>query len=107
MRAREAPHVERLGHWREDRLNLLGQDGAKPALVELLEPPLGDRTPNPLRCFGAEVGRDQRFLDVVERRRIERDLGREPADILAKPIRGFLEAACQAVEPTHAAIPIS
>ena len=33
-------------------------------------------------------------------------LGRRPDEILAEPVRGFLEAACQAFEPTHSKVPI-
>ena len=72
VRAREAPDVERLGDRREDRLDLLGEDGAQAALVELLEAAGGDRLADALRRFGAEVGGDQRFLDVVEGRGVER-----------------------------------
>jgi hypothetical protein len=46
----------------------LGEDGSKPALVEPLELLRGDRLADPARCLGADIGRDQRLLDVVERR---------------------------------------
>ena len=72
VRAGEAPDVERLGDGREDLLDLLGEDGAKAALVELLETPVGDAVADPLRRFGAEVGGDQRLLDIVEGRGVER-----------------------------------
>ena len=74
MRAREAGDLERLGDGREDRLDLLGEDGAQPALVELLEAARGDRLADALRRLGAEVGGDQRLLDIVERRGVERGL---------------------------------
>ena len=72
VRPRKAPDVERLGDRRQDLLDLLGQDGAQPALVELLEAPRGNRFADPLRRFGPEIGCDQRFLDIVEGRRVER-----------------------------------
>ena len=77
VRAGEAPDVERLGDGREDLLDFLGEDGAQAALVELLEALGGDGFADALRRFGAEVGGDQRLLDVVERRGVERGLGRQ------------------------------
>ena len=106
VRARKAPYVQRLGDRGEDLFDLLGEDGAQPALVERLEFLAGDRLADPLRRGGAEVGRDQRFLDIVEGRGVERLLVHKPGDILADLVRGFLEAGGQPVEPTHAHTPI-
>ena len=102
VRAREAPDFERLGDRREDLLDLLGEDGAKAALVELLEALRGDRLADPARRLGAEVGGDQRLLDVVERRRVERRRGDQAGEIVGDPLRGLGEPAAQAVEPAHA-----
>ncbi len=71
----KAVDFQRLGDGREDLLDLLGKDRAQPALVELLEPARGNRLADALRRLGAEVGGDQRFLDIVEGRGVERGLG--------------------------------
>ena len=47
---------------------------------------------------------DQRELDIVERRRVERNFGGQPADILAQPIGRLLETARQAVPEPQAAV---
>ena len=107
VRPRKTPYVERFGDGRQDALYLFGQDRPQPALIELLEPSRGNRLANPLRRRRAHVRRDQCFLDVVERRRVERHLRRQPADVLAEPIGGLLEPARQALEPTHANSPIN
>ena len=46
-----------------------------------------------MRGFGAEVGRDQRFLDVVERRRVERRAAGEAGEIVRDPLGGLGKAA--------------
>ncbi len=103
VRARKAPDFQRLGDRSEDLFDLLGEDRAKAALVEPLELLAGDGFADAVRRLGPEVGRDQRFLDVVERRGVERLLR------LTRPVRFsatfsavFGEPAAQAVEPTHA-----
>ena len=99
----KAVDFERLGDRSEDFLDLFGEDGAKAALVELVEALAGNRLADPLRRFGAEVGRDQRFLDIVEGRGVERGLGwSRPVRFSADFLRGLGEAAAQAVEPAHA-----
>ncbi len=107
VRAREAPHLERLGDRREDLLDLLGEDGAKAALVELLEAARGDRLADSARRFGPEVGGDQRLLDVVERRRVERLLGDQAGEIVGDPLGSLGEPAAKAVEPAHAQTAVS
>ena len=62
----------------------------------------GDRLADAVRRLGPEVGGDQRFLDVVERRGIERGAAGEAGEIVGDPVGGLLKAAAQAVEPTHA-----
>ena len=56
----------------------------------------------------AEVGGDQRLLDLVERLLVERGLGEQAGEIVAEPVRGLAEARLQPVEPgrlAHAATP--
>ena len=102
LRAREAPDLERLGDRGQDLLDLLGEDRAQAALVELLEPPGGDRLADAVRRLGAEVGGDQRLLDLVERRGVERGLlGDGPVRLSPSRSAVLREAAAQAVEPTH------
>ena len=101
MRPGKSPHVQRLGHGAEDLLDLLGQDGPQAALIQLLVAAGGDGVADTLRGLRPEVGRDQRFLDVVQRRGIERSPAGQAGQIVAETISGLLEAAGQAVEPTH------
>ena len=103
----KAPDFQRLGDRSEDLLDLLGEDRAKPALVEPLEFLAGNRLADPVRRFRAEVGGDQRFLDVVERRRVERGAAGQAGEIVGDPVGGLLEPAAQAVEPTHAQTAVS
>ena len=51
------------------------------------------------RGRGAEVGRDQRLLDLVERRVVERGLGEQAGEILPEPVRRLAEAAAEPLEP--------
>ena len=53
----------------------------------------GDRLADALRRLGAEVGGDQRLLDVVERRGVERLPGGQAGEILADLVRGLREPA--------------
>ena len=100
---RGKPHdFQRLGDGREDLLDLFGQDRSEAAFVEPLELLLRDRLADSVRGFGPEVGGDQRFLDVVERRRVERGAAGEAGEIVGDPVGGLLEPAAQAVEPAHA-----
>jgi acyl transferase domain-containing protein len=91
----------------QDGHRVFGEDRAKPALVELFEPAGGDRLANPVRGFRAEIGRDQRFLDVVEGRGVERLLLDEAAEVVGDLLGSFLKTASEAVEPTHAQAAVS
>ena len=80
---------------------ILGEDGAEPALVEPLEFLGGDGIADSLRGFGADVGGDQRLLDIVEGRGVESGAAGEAGQIVGKLVRGLGKAAAQAVEPAH------
>ena len=105
MRPRKAPDVERPGHRREDLLDLLGEDGAQTALVQLLELAGGNAIADALRRLWTEVGGDQRFLDIVESGGVERLLLDDAGDVVGNLVGGFLEAGRQPVEPAHANTP--
>ncbi len=102
MRARKSPHFQRLGDRSEDLLDLFGENGAKASLIEMFEFLLRDRLADSAGGFGAEVGRNQRLLDVVERRGVERGAAGEAGEVVGNPVGGLLKPAAQAVEPTHA-----
>ena len=87
----KAPDFQRLGDRREDLLDLLGEDRAKPALVELLELAGGDRFADAVRRLRAEVGGDQRLLDVVEGRGVERGAAGEAGEIVGDLLGSLLE----------------
>ena len=89
MGARKTPDFQRLGDRREDLLDLLGEDRAKAALVELLELAGGDRLADAVRRLGAEVRGDQRFLDVVERRGVERGAAGQAGEVVGDLARRF------------------
>ena len=74
LRAREGVDLERLGDRREDRLDLLGDDDlATPRFVEAaLEALVGEPGADARGGRRAEVGGDQRLLDLVERLVVER-----------------------------------
>ena len=67
----------------------------------------GNRFADSVRCFGAEIGGDQRLLDVVEGRSVERRAAGEAGQIVGDPVGGLLEPAAQAVEPAHAQTAVS
>ena len=58
---------------------------AKAAFVEALELLAGDGFADAMRRFGTEIRRDQRFFDVVERRRVERRAAGQAGEIVARP----------------------
>src|SRR6478672_1380763 len=60
-----------------------------------------------MRRLRPEVGRDQRFLDVVERRCVESGAAGEAGQIVRDPLGGLAEPAAQAIEPAHAQTAIS
>src|SRR3546814_9043998 len=51
------------------------------------------------RRRGAEVGGDQRFLNLVECFVIESGFGEEAGEIVPQPVRCLLEPAAQPLEP--------
>ena len=102
VRAGKARDFQRLGDRGEDLFDLFGEDGAEAPLVEPLELLRRDRLANPVRRLGPEVGSDQRFLDVVERRGVKRGAAGQSREIVGDALGSLLEAAAQAVEPTHA-----
>src|SRR5690606_18215173 len=58
---------------------------------------------------GAEIGRDQPFLQRIQRRFVERRLAPDAGNVVADPVRRPAKAGAQAVEPgrlAHAGIPI-
>ena len=57
-----------------------------------LEPLAGEPRADLGRGRRAEVGGDQRLLDLVERRLVERGLGEQAGEIVAEPVRGLPEA---------------
>ena len=69
VRARKAPDVERLGDRREDLLDLLGEDRAQAALVELLELAGGDARRG---CASTPRGRGRRRSAPPRYRRASR-----------------------------------
>ena len=80
---------------RERLLDLLGDDQADAELLHVaLETALGQARADARGGRGAEIGRDQRFLDLVERRVVE-PRGAEPGEIADQPVGGALEAAEQ------------
>ena len=98
----KAADFQRLGDRREDLLDLFGEDRAQAALVEPFELLPGDRFADAVRRFGAQVGGDQRFLDIVERRGVERRAAGQAGEVIGNPVRSLGEAAAQAIEPAHA-----
>src|SRR5436305_1373753 len=58
-----------------------------------------------MRGLWAQVRRDQRLFNVVERRRIERGAAGEARQIVGDLLRSFCKPATQAVEPAHARTP--
>ena len=91
VRTWKARDFQRLGDRSQDLFDLLGKDRSKAALVEALELLLRDRLADAVRCLRTEVGGDQRFLDVVERRRVERRAAGEAGQIVGDPLGGLLE----------------
>ncbi len=102
MRARKTGDFQRPGDGREDLLDLVGEDRAETALVEPIKLLPGDGFADAVGCFGTEIGGDQGFLDIVERRGVERGAAGQPGEIIANPLGGFGEAAAEAIEPAHA-----
>ena len=62
------------------------------ALVEPLELLRGDRLADAVRRLGAEVGGDQRLLDLVERRGVERGAAGQAGEIVGDPFGGLAES---------------
>jgi hypothetical protein len=58
-----------------------------------------------VRGFGPEVGGDQRLLDIVKGRGVERRAAGKPCEIVGNPLGSLGEAAAQAIEPAHAKAP--
>src|SRR6185369_12378233 len=77
------------------------------ALVERLESFAGNGVADPVRRFRAEVGGDQRFLNVVEGRRVERGAAGQAGQIVGDLLGSLGKPAPQAVEPAHRATPTS
>ena len=101
MRTWKAPDFQRPGDRGQDRFDLFGEDRAQPALVEPLELLPGDRLADSVRRLGAEVRGDQRLLDVVERRGVERRAAGDPGEVVGDPLGSLGKAAAQAIEPAH------
>src|SRR6185369_13755378 len=100
--AREAGDFQWLGDRCEDLFDFFRQDRAKSPFVEALELLSCNRLADPVRRFGPEVRGDQRLLDVIEGRRVERRPAREASEVVSDPFRSLGKSAAQAVEPTHA-----
>ena len=103
MRAGKAPDFQRLGDRSEDLLDLLGEDRAKAALVELLEL-LRGRWPR--GCAATPRARGRRRSALPRCRRASRCRAPcwviEAGEIVGDLVRSLRKPAAQAVEPTHA-----
>ena len=85
---------------REDLLQLLRDHRADRLLAEAaLEPLAGEPGAHLGRGPRAEVGGDQRLLDLVERRLVQRGLGDQAGEIVAEPVGGLAEAEPHALVP--------
>ena len=52
----------------------------------------------------AEIGGDQRLLDLVERLLVERGLGEQAGEIVAEPVGGLAEAGREPLEPGRSSL---
>ena len=66
-----------------------------------------DRLGENISGLASKVALDTATLDDIEEALIASDLARQPAQIFAQPVGSFLEAAGQAVEPTHSIVPFT
>src|SRR3546814_16868012 len=83
----------------ERLLDLLGHHQPDAQFLHVtLVAALGEPPANARRGLGTEIGRDQRFLALVERRLVEARQA-EPGEIADEPIGRSLEAAEQLVMP--------
>ncbi len=99
MRARQRSDADRPGDGRQHLLDLVGDDQPDTerleiALERLLAQPVADARGG----GGAEIRRNQRFLNLVESRRIEAR-GAEIGEIAEQPVRRAPETAEQLVVP--------
>ena len=65
----------------------------------LVEPPFGQPLAHPHRHGRAEVGQDQRFLDLVERLRVQGGLAEQAGEIVAELVGRALQTAKETVAP--------
>ena len=107
VRPGKTPDLQWLRDWREDLLDLLGQDRPKAPFVEPFEFLGSDGFPNAARRLRTQVRGNQRFFDIVERRGVERRAAGQACEVVGDAIGGLLEPAAQAVEPAHFQIAVS
>ena len=108
LRAGERVDLKRLGDRTKDFGNLIGHDQTNALRIDTaIKFCLGESVADGFRCRRAEIGRNQRILDVIKRARIEHSAAaRQAAEIFANAFRCAAHSAEQALGPgsfSHAA----
>ena len=105
LRAREGVDLERLGDRAQDLGDLLGDDRADAAPRRAPRSKRSSASRSRMRAAvtRAEIGGDQRLLDLVELRVVEPGLADEPGEVVGQPLGRLAKAAEQPLRPAVAA----